>query len=226
MPGHVKKRRYASGREVWRARYPDPIKGGTAQISKAFKNKWEAEVWLAEQTSSVGNGSHINPHQGARLFRDVAEEWRATWINLQPKTRSGYDAILRVHVLPYFGNAKVADIDTHAVQRFVADLASRRRRETVGHVYNVLRSILNLAAQRRYIAANPCQGVTLPEEDAEKRVFLTHAEVHAVANAITPHYRALVLAAAYTGLRAGELNGLRWKPRAVLRAVQRPPVSQ
>ncbi len=169
------------------------------------------------------NGSHVNPRDGERLLRDVAEEWRATWINLQPKTRAGYDQILRTHLVgtaeerradepAWFFRTKVADIDTRAVQAFITALSSRRRRETVGHVYNVLRSVLGLAAQRRYIAANPCQDVALPKDStSEERVFLTHAEVHALADAITPHYRALILTAAYTGLRAGELNGLRWK---------------
>lgn len=223
MPGHIKKRKYASGREVFRARYPDPIKGGTAQHSQSFPTKKEAEAWLADQTSAVRNGSHVNPRDGERLLRDVADEWRDTWINLQPKTRTGYDTILRTHLVgsaeerrggepAWFYRAKVADIDTNAVQAFITDLSSLKKRETVGHVYNVLRSVLGLAARRRYIAANPCQDVALPKDTTtEERVFLTHAEVHALADAITPHYRPLVLTAAYTGLRAGELNGLRWK---------------
>jgi hypothetical protein len=74
----------------------------------------------------------------------------------------------------WFYRAKVADIDTHAVQAFITDLSSRGKRETVGHVYNVLRSVLGLAARRRYIAANPCQDVALPKDSTtEERVFLT-----------------------------------------------------
>jgi len=77
MPGHVKKRRYSSGREVWRARYPDPIKGGTAQISKQFDSKRGAEAWLAEQTTSIRHGSHVNPRDGDRLVADLATVGRA-----------------------------------------------------------------------------------------------------------------------------------------------------
>ncbi len=74
MAGHTKKRKCASGREMFRARYPDPIKGGTAQHSQSFPTKKEAEAWLADQTSAVRNGSHVNPRDGERLLRDVAEE--------------------------------------------------------------------------------------------------------------------------------------------------------
>jgi len=225
MPGQVDRRRHKrqpgqakgapmfrrDGSAIWRARYPDPIKGGTAQHERSFATRKEAEEWLAEQTTAVRYGSHIARRQGSRLFREVADEWKHTWINLQPRTRSGYDAILRVHVLPHFGNAKVADVDARAIQAFITELSLRRKRETVLHVYNVLRSVLGLATRRHYLAANPCQGITMPKEEREERTFLTHSEVEALAAVITPHYRALVLTAAYTGLRAGELHGLRWK---------------
>ena len=44
---------------------------------------------------------------------------------------------------------------------------------------------------------------------AKEMLFLSSAEVQALAEAITPHYRVLVYTAAYTGLRAGELGALR-----------------
>lgn len=57
---------------------------------------------------------------------------------------------------------------TRDAQPFVTELASRRSRETVGHIYNVLYGVFKVAAERRYVAASPCQGITLPEDDTAR----------------------------------------------------------
>ena len=56
-----------------------------------------------------------------------------------------------------------------------------------------------------------------PRVEAEAMRFLSHDEVAALAAAIDPRYRALVLLAAYSGLRAGELAALRRKHVDLLR---------
>jgi integrase len=65
----------------------------------------------------------------------------------------------------------------------------------------------------------PGPGVKLPRARRKEPVFLTAEEVGALADAITPHYRILVHMAAYTGLRAGEIHGLRRCDVDVLRGV-------
>jgi integrase len=61
-----------------------------------------------------------------------------------------------------------------------------------------------------WVKVNPCTKVDLPKARREEMLFLTAAEVRAVAEHIDAHFRTLVLFAAYMGLRAGELAGLRW----------------
>lgn len=73
----------------------------------------------------------------------------------------------------------------------------------------VLSSILGAAVAEGRIARNPCSGVKLPAEDAREMRFLDAGEVARLAAAIGPHYRPLVLTAAYVGLRWGELAALR-----------------
>lgn len=83
----------------------------------------------------------------------------------------------------------------------------------------MLRGVLRVAVERRYIIANPCDAVKLPKRGTRRRISitpLTHAEVRALAEAI-PGYRVLVYTAAYTGLRAGELGALRREDLDLLR---------
>jgi hypothetical protein len=78
MAGHITKRERDDGRITWRARYPDPTKGGTAQIERRFQRKQDAEAWLTDQRHAVRHGAHIAPRDGARLLANVTDEWRST----------------------------------------------------------------------------------------------------------------------------------------------------
>jgi integrase len=95
-------------------------------------------------------------------------------------------------------------------------VASGRAPNTIRRVYGVLRSVLRVAVERHYITTNPCDAVRLPRRSAygdksshKEMLFLAPAEVVSLADAIEPDYRVLVYTAAYAGLRAGELGGLR-----------------
>ena len=55
---------------------------------------------------------------------ELAERWFATTATLKPKTREDYRSLLDNHVLPAFGDAAVASIDTLTVRGWLAGLVS------------------------------------------------------------------------------------------------------
>jgi len=69
--------------------------------------------------------------------------------------------------------------------------------------------VLGSAVDAKQINANPCDRVPLPKVEREEMRFLNPEDVERLAGAIAPRYRALVLVAAYGGLRIGELSALR-----------------
>ena len=210
MAGHITKRKYANGLTKWRARYPDPSKGGTAQIEQTFDRRANAERWLTDQAAAVQRGEHVNPVGGRASLAALAEAWRATWINLEPKTKAGYESILNAHVLPRWGKVQLKGLTCDAIQKWINELAADLAPDTVRRIHSVLRSVLNIAVERRYLGTNPCDAVRLPKKaPGSEMLFLTAAQVDDLANAITPHFRTLIYTAAYTGLRAGELGALR-----------------
>lgn len=209
MAGHITKRKKGDTIK-WRARYPDPSYGGKKEIERTFSKRAEAERWLRNQQVSVDRGSHIDPSNTERRFSHIVDAWRATWLELEPKTKAGYESILNKHVLPRWKDARIGAVSTEAIQDWINELAAKRSPKTVRNVYGVMRSALNVAAERHYIAVNPCEAVRLPKRaKAKEMLFLGATEVSAVAEAITARYRVLVYTAAYTGLRAGELGALR-----------------
>jgi integrase len=72
-----------------------------------------------------------------------------------------------------------------------------------------LGKVMGAAMDAGMLAQSPCRRVPLPKAEREEMRFLTPPEVAALADAIHPRYRALVLVGAYGGLRIGELAGLR-----------------
>lgn len=209
MAGHITKRK-KNGAIKWRARYPDPSYGGRKEIERVFPRKIEAERWLRSQQVAVDRGTHIDPKDTERRFIHVVEAWRGTWIDLEPKTKAGYESILNKHVLPRWKDARIGAVSADAIQVWINDLASTRSPKTVSNIDGVLRSALNVAVERHFITVNPCDAVRLPRRSkAKDMLFLSALEIQSVAEAITAHYRVIVYTAAYTGLRAGELGALR-----------------
>ena len=206
MPGHVRKRG-----SKWRARFPDPLRGGTAQIERSFATKVEAQDWLLDMQHSAKSGQFIDPAASARTLGDVVGEWRQTWTDLEPKTKAGYESILNKHILPRFGRARLSAITPDAVQKMVNELAKDHAPNTTRRVFTVLRSILALAVRRRYLASNAAEAAKLPKKAPRnrERLYLSAAEVRQLAEAMPARYRVAVYVAAYCGLRAGELWALR-----------------
>jgi integrase len=220
MRGHIRKLgKRKDGTWRWVAFMPDPSKGGTAKIQRTFRRKEEAEDWLVSEGASKRQGTWVDPRQAERPFRDVIAAWRESWLDIEPKTRSGYETIIRCHLLPEFGNTPVSRVTTEAVQAYVNRLAKTAGSGTVRNIFAALRNALNTGVRLKLLVANPCVGVKLPRARRREPVFLTADEVRALADAITPHYRILVWMAAYTGLRAGEIHGLRLCDVDVLRGV-------
>jgi integrase len=114
---------------------------------------------------------------------------------------------------PEFGGRKVNTITRELVRRYFARLVAEGRAPgTVRKVHAVMSAIMAEAVELGYVRGNPCAGVKgLPRAGNREMLFLTADEVRTLAEAIDPHYRVYVYAAAFTGLRSSELTGLRWR---------------
>lgn len=85
-------------------------------------------------------------------------------------------------------------------------------------MHTVLSAIVSEAVELDLLPANPCTRMRgLPTVRTQEPVFLNAEQIRALAEATPQHYRLLVYMAAYTGLRAGELAGLRRKDVDLLR---------
>jgi len=142
-----------------------------------------------------------------------------TALGRKRSTLMDYESTLRVHIAPFFAGRPVAKVAPGDIERFLAVKAREGcAPKSVRNYVGLLHSILGHAVKRGWAASNPCQHVDLPqkpEQDADIR-FLDTAELEALLRAVPEDdrgrtERVLYLAAAMTGLRQGELLGLRWR---------------
>jgi len=199
----------------WRARYRG-LDG--RERSRTFDRKADAQRWLAGVEIAKARGDWIDPALGRQLFREWVEEWETTVVDLRPSTRDRDLRIARVHLLPRFGDVALGRIAPTAVRSFIGDLVTEGRLApaTVRKIGQVLIKIMRAAVEGGLIARSPCDGLKLPAEGTREMRFLTAEQVVEMADA-TGTYRTLVFTAAYTGLRWGELAGLRIERLNVLR---------
>jgi len=200
-------RRLPSGR--WQARYRD-TSGHEHTAPITFTTKNEASRYLATVETDVMRGDWIDHRLGRIEFDRWVRQWQETTVNLRPSTRARDDSYLRSLILPTFASTLLSDIDHLSVRAWVASLsASGRSPATVVKAAQILAKIMASAVDAGLIASSPCLRVRLPKIEREEMRFLTPAQVATLADTIDHRYRTAVLVAAYGGLRAGELFGLR-----------------
>ena len=79
---------------------------------------------------------------------------------------------------------------------------------TAAKAYRLLRAIMNTAVDDGLIRRDPCRIKGAGSEDSPERPVLTVRQVYALADAVGPCYRALILLATFTSLRWAELAAL------------------
>jgi hypothetical protein len=165
--------------------------------------------WLALTQAELLGGGWIDPAAGRIPFPAYAAAWIDERPGLRPKTIQLYRYLLRAHLQAAFGSTTIAGITEADVRRWRADLlAAGVTPVTAAKAYRLLKSIMATAVDDGLIRRNPCRIKGASAERSPERPVLTIAQVYALADAIGPRYRALILLACFCGLRWGELAGL------------------
>ncbi len=190
----------------WRARHRDP---SGRELSRHFARKIDAQHWLNSLTTEIANGSYVD----RSLSRITVGEWSSKWLetktNLKATTRRDYESLLKAHIEPRWGSLALAEVGHEDVVSWLADLSARglsASRVRAAHV--ALSQMMKLAVRSGRLARNPAEYAVLPRVHRASKRYLTLEEVDALAEA-AGEYRAAIYFLAYTGVRYGEMAGLR-----------------
>ncbi|MBD0690282.1 tyrosine-type recombinase/integrase [Streptomyces sp. CBMA123] len=206
------RRRFGSVRKLpsgrFQIRYPDPVTGVMRPGEETYPTKTDAEVALTLIEADIKREQWTDPDAGKVKFGDFADKWLKER-KLEETTRERYEGVLRLHIKPALGGKFISEITAARVRTWRTRLLEAGVGEpTVVKAYQLLRSIMTTAVDDELIKRNPCRIKGADVYDVPERPVLTVPEVYAVAAAIQPQWRALVLLTAFTTLRLGELAAL------------------
>ncbi|MFN8037188.1 MAG: tyrosine-type recombinase/integrase [Acidimicrobiia bacterium] len=200
-------RKLPSGR--YQARYLD-ASGHRHRAPRTFATVADANRWLSATEAEIARGAWVDPRAGTITFSEYADGWLASRPGLRPRTVELYRSLLDRHLIPALGDRQLGKLTGAVVRHWYA---ARLRSETPGRVtvakcYRLLRAILNTAVADELIVRNPCAIKGAGVERTPERPVATIARVWALADAVEPRFRVLVLTAGFAGLRFGELAAL------------------
>ncbi len=173
-------------------------------------NRSDAEGRLAK---IVSNGKRV---ETKRLFKEYAEDWLNTYrVELKDSTYINYESVLRTHLYPAFGSVLFSKITRGEIKKLVAEkIKSGLSRNSVRNIISPLREMFNHAIEDGVVTSNPAARVgrfNKPESGKKINPFTTEELVTLLETAkekMVDHYPFL-LCAARTGIREGELIGLK-----------------
>jgi len=187
-----------------RLRLPD----GTVVTDSSHLDRPTALIRATEIDVELARDRFLDPRDGQITLNDWVQLWQATH-HAGPATWSAYHSHLRLHILPALGHLAPSRIRRQHVKALVNQLADRLAPRSTRDVLTVLSLVLNEAVDYRRIPHNPARGIRIPGRHPTERPHATPAQVaQIVARLPCRADQILVLTAAYTGLRWGELAGL------------------
>jgi integrase len=191
----------------------DPATGKLKRSYFYAKTRQEAADQLSKALSDLSRGAFVAPH------KLTLGQWLTTWLRdyvkpkVRPLTFDNYDMFIRRHLAPALGHIPLKDLRPDHVQHFYNEKrASGLSSGTINGLHIVLHAALKQAVRNQLAVRNASEATTRPIGSTRKMAPLTLEHVSQLLTAVKADrlYPAIFLELG-SGLRRGELVGLRWQ---------------
>jgi len=189
------------------------LAGRRRQLTRGgFLTRAEARAALHEVLRS-GTARDADGH------RLTVETYLRQWLDgkraLRPSTRKSYQDHLDLYLVPQLGRLRLRDLTGSDIDAMISTIARNGSRQksstTLRRIHATLRGALNTAVRRRLIPVNPALHVELPRHERHHVAVWTPLQLAEFLAAIrNDRLHPLYHLVALTGLRRGEVAGLRW----------------
>jgi integrase len=218
--GHIRER----GPQRWELKFDlgrDPMSGKRLSRYVTFKGtKREAQAELNRLLSRRNEGTYIDPTKMS--VAEYLEHWLSVDIDrrVARKTAVRHRQLVQRQIAPRLGHLPMRKLTPVHIEAFEADLQRsgyvKGRKagqgltaQTVLHVHRTLSQALAHAVKTGVLFKNPAEQVKPPRPPRREIAILSKAEVATVLKAAGPLYLP-ILVGVTTGMRRGEILGLRW----------------
>lgn len=206
---------------LWEGRYTVGYSAEGKQIQKSIYGKTRSEVSqkLNEIILSLNNGTYISDNN------ITLSEWLRLWLKdyasltIRPSTYSSYVGYIDNHISPEIGGIKLKTLTTEKIQLFFNEKYKKGNlkngeglsAKTLKNMYNMFHEAMKQAVTNKLISYNIIEGVVLPKrEHKEIQVFTPTEEFVIIKMSCFEDLGLAIIFDFYTGLRIGELCGLKW----------------
>lgn len=201
----------------WRVKYKLP--NGKYDSASGFETKQEALDWGRAQETDVQRKVFVNPSDGRKTLGEWVDEWREV-LDVAETSKQTYASRLNAVILPKWRDTPLGDITSMSYRAWQTQLKDAHKKNYVDAIEGLMRMLLEDAVEERLIPFNPMptgskrkrgRHVSVAAED--DYVWPTPRQARALAENARqlrgfPWY-VMILTIAYTGLRMGEVAGLR-----------------
>ncbi|MDP9363743.1 MAG: site-specific integrase [Chloroflexota bacterium] len=208
MRGHITKRGTS-----WSAIVdlpPDPATGKRRQKRVTARTKREVESQVAELIQKAETGF---TDAGKLTVRDFFDRWlEAVAPTLRPSTARRYRDVARLHIVGVIGNLRLVKLSSADVQRLYANrLGSGLSPTSVNHIHAILHRALDQAVRWGLLLRNVTDTIDPPRRSSpEMKAWDARQAATVLATAAGDDLEALWRLGLLTGMRRGEILGLRW----------------
>lgn len=220
MKGHIRKR----GKNSWTLIFdlgPDPKTGRRRQKWETVHDcgKREAQRALNSRLAEIRHGTYVEPTD--ILVEDFLSRWLKAWAkqHTSQRTYERYEEIVEKHLSPALGKVELTKLTALEIQAYYSQAQETGRRKggglsarTVLHHHRILRQALSRAVKWDLLSRNPTDKVEPPKALRREMQALNENQASALI-ALVQDKRVLALPvtlAITTGLRRGEILGLKW----------------
>lgn len=203
-----------AGRHHWRI----TIDGKRHEIVHSEADRAKAEFEQLKKRLD----KKIDIDGGKQALSQFFEYWLSAVASPNLKESSATDVLNRInrYIAPTLGDYRLCDLTPKLIRNFVNALSAKYARNSVTQALSILKRSLNTAVEEHLLEYNPALSISVPrkrnddvdeEEDEEAGKAMTPAHVEAFLEAVKGEYfELLYILTLATGLRRGEVLGLRW----------------
>lgn len=191
----------------------DPATGKRVQRSKAFKTRREAREYLAASLVEADKGTFVD--RSRQTVAGMMQYWLDTHARprLRAKTVFDYENTIRNHILPELGTVLIQKLTADRLLTFYTDkLAAGVGPRTIRLCHLHLRQALDQAERLGLVPRNVAALVSPPKSQPKEMKVWTAEQAQAFLSVADQSiYGPIWIVALVTGMRKGELLGLRWQ---------------
>jgi integrase len=205
-----------NGKWQVRASYKDETGKFKTKSKGGFRTKREAELWSKTIEYDLSQGDLVD---GSKLFADYFWDWFETYKESTVRDRTKLTYFQAHHVLKkYIPTLRLEDMNRRTYQKFIKDYGSTHSKSTVSKMSSLFHAAVKDGIYDGFIKKDFVAGTSLVfDKDRTRKIsYLNQKELTTLVNYLcdtrniyfTSKY--MLITAFYTGMRPGEIGGLKW----------------